>query len=81
VSAWNVKPIEIGGIRISASGKSVDLPSKDSGGSLAMRVGSTTLQITNSAGKIPSLPFRMWHFSEMAYFYYLLVITTKIIEY
>jgi len=34
------------------SGKSYDLPSENSGKSLFLGVGSTTLQITNSAGKI-----------------------------
>jgi len=51
VFAGHVKPIEIGGTRISTSGKSFDFPSEDSGGSLEMRVGPTTPQITNSAGK------------------------------
>lgn len=49
-----VKPIEIGGNRISASGKSVDFPSEESGSSLFWRVGSTIIQITNSAGKKPA---------------------------
>jgi hypothetical protein len=52
VSAGHVKPIEIGGTRISTSVKSFDFTSEDSGGSLEMRVGPTAPQITNSAGKI-----------------------------
>jgi hypothetical protein len=51
VSIGQVKPIEIGGCRISASGKLFNFPFEDSGSALFKRVGSTTLQITNSAGK------------------------------
>ena len=51
VSVGQVKPIVIGGCRISASGKLLHFPFEDSGSALFKRVGSTTLQITNSAGK------------------------------
>ena len=43
VSIGQVKPIEIGGCRISASGKLLNFPFEDSGSALFWRVGSTTL--------------------------------------
>lgn len=48
----HVKPIETGGRRVSVSGKSLIFHQPGSGSTLFNRVGSTRLQITNSAGKI-----------------------------